>query len=346
MKSWWKGAHPGPGDLRACLDGELVAARQVPILDHLQQCPACRAALQRIRATAGQTSVLLATLQAPAWSAWRRWVPYMAVAALAALMVVTIAVPPVRAVAAQWLSLFRTEQIALVRVDTGDWHDDGAALATRLTPDQARRMARITGPTQPVAPEPMSLDEAQGLHQPTLPSGLAEPPDRILGVRPAEYLIEPDVDAINAWLGSQGVPARLGAGLKGQTIRVTTPSGVVRIWGEQTDRPLALAEGKGLEVSGTAEVNLRALADLAAQLAGAPASLTRQLQAIPDLSHTLVLPVTEDMGEPVQVENNPGVYYAQGNGSALVWSQAGKVFVLTGRYSRDELLQAAHWARP
>lgn len=356
MMSWWKGAHPGAGDLRAFLDGELPLARRSRVASHVEGCPACRGALAHLQTESGRIAAAVQALHAQVAAAApprlplktpNRWVPYLSAAAVAALMVVVVAVPPVRAVAAQWLSIFRAEQIAVVRIDPQAW--SGPGQGARLTPEQARQLAQVTGPAELPQPVPVTPAEAQalggGMHQPDLPAGLAGQPDHLMGVRPAEIRIKPDVDTINAWLAGQGIPARLSPKLKGQTIQVTTPAAVIRVWGEPQGKPFVVVEATSPQITGTAAVDLGAMAEIIAQLAGAPADVIQQLRAIPDLGRTLVVPVARGMGETVQVNGAPGVYYGEpgGRGGSLVWVRGGRVFVVAGPYSRQELLKAVTW---
>lgn len=281
---------------------------------------------------------------------WRRFLPHTAAAAALLLLVSAVAVPPVRAMAAQWLSVFRTEKIATVQLPDDQLFGTARMAGARLSLATARQFGEVSGPAQLPQPAPVSLAEAAaiagGLHQPRLPSGIDPNPVQVYGLRSAEYLVKPDVDRINAWLQGQNIPARLSDKLKGQTVRVTTPGVALRLWGTAEEPRFLLAEGTSLQVTGTAALDLQQLVDVLAAIAGVPAEVTEQLKAIPDLQHTLVLPIGASTGEPVRVNGVRGVYYAHPDIplTALVWTSDGKVYVAAGPgLSRQALIEAVSW---
>jgi hypothetical protein len=364
MKLWWL-IHPDEGDLRAFLDFELSRARQTRLERHLNHCPACSARLATIASNIAETSARLGPLWLdyasspivplnweeviPMRSTKRRILSVAITTSVVALLVTTVAVPSMRAVAADWLSVFRTERIAVVQVDSAELTAALQGAQGSLTPELARQLAHVTGPAQMPAVIPMAQAEAADLVGPLrrpakLPAGLSPEPSSIDGIRSATYTMQPDVDAINAWLSSQGLPARLSSKVKGQTYQVTTPMGVIQTWQGTGNRPFFLAQGVGLQIFGTGSLDLQSIAALVAQIAGVPASITEQIGKLPDLGQTMVLPVGPGIGEQVKVGGTTGVYYPahEGrNGSAVVWSVNGRTFVVGGDFSLAELLAAA-----
>ena len=366
MNAWWK-AHPKPGDLRTFLDGEHPARRHNAILLHLQACPECQTALAAVRADAELAAGAVARLRAAVAAAapapgfttrkegfpmilplWRRTLPYTAAAAVVALLVTVVAVPATRTLAAQWLSIFRTERIATVQITDDQLRNAQRSAGSRITPELARQLAEVSGPAALPEPVPVSLAEAAAiagsLHQPALPEALAAVAPEIWGLKPVEYQVKPDVAKVNDWLAGQGIPARLSGQLQGQTVRVVTPALVLRHWYDKTSgKEFLFAEGRGVQVSGTAAFDLQQLVDVVAGVVGVPADVTAQIRRIPNLDSTLVLPVTPSTGEPVAVGGGRGVHYALPGGSALVWTSDGKVFIAAGNFSLPELLKAVTW---
>lgn len=278
-----------------------------------------------------------------------RALPYVAAAAVFVFCVGVIAVPPVRAVAAQWLSVFRTEKIAVVQV--GPHNLGGSAQALRglqgrITPELAQQLAHLEGPAQLPQPAPVSTTEAAALvgplrHLAALPADMPAQPARINGMPSVVYTARPDVDAINDWLAGQGIPARLDSGLKGQIIRITTPALVVRVWQDSHGRTLALAQGTQPRVESSGSVDLQSLVQFFGGLVGAPTEILEQIKAIPDLGHTLPLPAGPGLGEQVVVDGGTGVYYPapKGDGGILVWSSGGRMYALGGEFGKAQLLQ-------
>lgn len=140
----------GEGQLRAYLDGELLAIERASIGAHIASCAACRAALEAQRAAAAQARALLpapATIPDPSAALARlraaqglaepdgaqptsrrltmptfsslRTVPRSWLAGLAAVVAIAglLALPPVRAAADQLLSVFRVQKVVFMPID-------------------------------------------------------------------------------------------------------------------------------------------------------------------------------------------------------------------------------------
>jgi hypothetical protein len=263
--------------------------------------------------------------------------------AVLALFTAILLVDPWRAAAATWFSIFRTQKIATVETDPQAIASAIRNLEGRLTPELVRQLAQVSGPQKLPTLEPTTPAAAADLVGPLLqpaaiPRGLPAEPTRWGAMHPATYTIQPNVDAINNWLRSQGVPAFLDEKLKGRTFQVVTPAVVAREWKGPDGRTLLIAQATSLQVSGTDGIDLSALAGLMGQLAGAPASVIDQIRQIPDLAHTLPLPVGPEVGEPVAIGQAQGVYYPIEEGGALIWQQGGITYFVGGNLTRAELL--------
>jgi len=266
--------------------------------------------------------------------------------AVLALFTATLLVDPLRATAANWLSIFRTQKIAYVETSPKAIANAMEGLEQKLSPELIRRLAQVSGPEKLPPMETTTREVATGLMQPllqpaVLPTGLPAEPTRWGARLPATFTLRPDVDAINNWLKDQGIMASLDPKLKGQTFQVVTPTMVARQWRGADGRSLMIVQATGLHVSGTDGVNLSELAGLMGQLAGAPASVIDQIRQIPDLANTLPLPVGPEVGEKVAIGQAQGVYYPRENGGALVWQQGGFTYYVGGNLTRAELLAVA-----
>lgn len=356
--SWWL-THPPEGDLRALLDHELESAR---LQRHLASCPACRARLTELAENAQEAASLLRPLQAtvakspvppihweeilPVTTTATRWRPVAIGGAVLALFASVLLIDPWRATASNWLSILRTEKIATIETSPQAIANALEGLDQRLSPELVRKLGGVSGPEKLPAMEPTTPEAASELMSPllqpaVLPAGLPAEPTRWGARRPATFTLHPDVDAINDWLYEQGIMASLDPKLKGQTFQVVTPAMVARQWGGQDGRILMIVQSTNLQVSGTGDLDLSALAGLMGQLAGVPASVTEQIRQIPDLANTLPLPVGPGVGEPTQIGQVPGVYYPIEDGGALVWQQNGFVYFVGGNLTRAELMAVA-----
>ena len=355
--SWWL-THPPEGDLRALLDDELRSAR---LQRHLASCPTCRARLTTLAETARETQLLLRTVRTaverspvpqipweeilPVQTNRPRLLPIAIGAAVAALFTATLLVDPMRTAAANWLSIFRTQKIATVETDPQAIENAIEGLDQKLSPELVRKLGGVSGPEKLPPMEDTTPAEAAALMAPLLqparlPAGLPAEPTRWGARRPATFTLRPNVEAINDWLYDQGVMAALDPKLQGETFQVVTPAMVARQWRAE-GRSLLIVQATSVQVSGTTDVDLSAMAGLMAQLAGAPASVIDQIRQIPDLEQTLPLPVGPEVGEKVQVGKAQGVYYPRENGGALVWQQDGFTYFVGGTFTRAELLAVA-----
>jgi hypothetical protein len=356
--SWWL-THPPEGDLRAVLDHELHSAR---LQRHLAACPTCRARLTTLAATARETQLLLSAVRhsvaespvptipweeiLPVKTTMPRLFPVAVGTAVVALFTATLLVDPLRAAAANWLSIFRTQKIAFVETSPQAIENAMEGLEQKLSPELIRKLGGVSGPEKLPPMETTTPEAATALMEPllqpaVLPAGLPAEPTRWGARLPATFTLNPDVDAINNWLYDQGIMATLDPKLKGQTFQVVTPAMVARQWRGAEGRSLMIIQATGLQVSGTGGVDLSELAGLMGQLAGAPASVIDQIRQIPDLANTLPLPVGPEMGEPVAIGQAQGVYYPRENGGALVWQQNGFTYYAGGPLTRAELLAVA-----
>ena len=275
-----------------------------------------------------------------------RLLPVAVGAAVLALFTATLLVDPLRAAAANMLSIFRTQKIAYIETSPKAIANAIEGLDQKLSPELIRKLAQVNGPDKLPPMETTTPEVATGLMQPllqpaVLPAGLPAEPTRWGARRSATFTLRPDVDAINDFLFEQGIMASLDQKLKGQTFQVVTPVMVARQWRGADGRTLLIVQATGLQVSGTADVDLSAMAGLLGQLAGVPTSVTDQIRQIPDLANTLPLPVGQGVGEKIKIGQTQGVYYPDEDGGALVWQQGGFTYFVGGTLTRAELLAVA-----
>lgn len=137
--------HPDDGTLRAYLDHELGERAAAAIAAHLDTCPDCAARTGSMRDRAARVAAHLESL-APAGTApttapeaararltareseiaplpraaRRRRATWAALAAAAAALIALISIPPLRAIAVDFLGLFRVQKVAVAPVNPGD----------------------------------------------------------------------------------------------------------------------------------------------------------------------------------------------------------------------------------
>lgn len=354
--------HPADGTLRRLLDepaGVGDADRE-----HVAGCPVCRAGLARARSDA---SVAAAAVRVPAEidpdvdAGWRRLSasltaaparPVVAPVASRARWAVRLRSPVVAvagvvllmtgagiAAAADWLPIFRTEQIAPVTITA----DDLVAV-----PDLTAYgdVLSITDPDVHPVPDVAAAAAVTGLTVPqvaVLPAGVNGQPEIVAG---GQASLEFSFSAAKT---AQAVaPAALPApppGLDGSRFRLVAGPGVLQAWTADSGLP-ALAVGRAVAPTAySSGVDFATARDYVLSLPGLPADLVTQLGAFTADGTTLPLPLPADLvsSVPADVNGAPAQLLTSSDGAltAVVWVQDGIVTAVGGSLSADEVLTVA-----
>ncbi|WP_420123132.1 hypothetical protein, partial [Nakamurella sp.] len=269
----------------------------------------------------------------PRWGARLR-TPVVAVAGVVLLMTGAGI-----AAAADWLPIFRTEQIAPVTITA----DDMVAL-----PDLTAfgDVGAVTDPdVHPVA-DAAAAAAATGLTVPEvadLPAGVNGEPQILAGGRAG---LEFTFSAARA--AQTVAPATLPApppGLDGSRFRLTAGPGVLQVWTADSGLP-ALAVGRAVApTADSSGVDFGTARDYVLSLPGLPADLVAQLRAFDAGGTTLPLPLPADLVEaaPAEVDGVPAQLLTSRDGAvtAVVWVQDGIVTAVGGSLGADEVLAVA-----
>lgn len=358
--------HPAEGTLRRLLDepaGVADADRA-----HVAGCPTCLAGLARARADA---AVVAAAVQVPTtapvdveagWhrlstgitdpparpviapaAARPRWGARLRTPVVAVAGVVLLMTGAGIAAAADWLPIFRTEQIAPVTISAAD---------VVALPDLTAYgdVVTVTEPdVHPVA-DTAAAAAATGLTVPLvadLPAGVSGDPQILAG---GQAGLEFTFSAAKA---AQAVaPAALPTpppGLDGSRFRLTAGPGVLQVWTADSGLP-ALAVGRAVAPAAfSSGVDFATARDYVLGLPGLPADLVGQLRAFGADGTTLPLPLPGDLVDsaPVEVGGVPAQLLTSRDATvtAVVWVQDGIVTAVGGSVSADELLAVARGLR-
>lgn len=325
------------GRLMAYLDGGLAVEEREEVARHLEGCAACRERAGRLGADRSATGAALALTAAlpltatqavttfdplaPAAPApWQRYRRTVAAAAVAAACGVAFSFPSVRAAAADFLNIFRVEQVQVITVRPEEMAQMAAALQQGVGQVDMKQFGqaafdggRLTGPL-----EAAEAARRSGVDLPALaaaPEGYGQP----------SYYVKPESTArftfnaknINSLLQSLGGSQVLPDSVDGQSVRVRVPAtAVVRYPASAAGQPslhlmrltapeLQVPEGTDIQVVRTALLAIPIL----------PADLRAQLVAVRDWQHTLILPAMEGQSSQVSVNGKP-VIYLEGPGGA------------------------------
>ncbi|GAB4118113.1 MAG: hypothetical protein OHK0050_25000 [Roseiflexaceae bacterium] len=378
---------PEPHMLRALLDQQLPPDQQQAYSEHIHHCATCQAILHDQRALAQQVQILLHTTEQPHPQAAlqrfrsqqpahetitnrtsipiqrrrlmnptrpsRRWIaPLMATI----LAIATLALPPVRAAADQFLQIFRVQSVVFVPVSRERMDQleqlnfDGKSLF----------LAEPTVRNQDAEPRPVaSAEEASTaiglpLEQPATVAG-SPATYTVTEANQAEFQV--NVASAREFLQLAGVsnitlPDALGSG----PIQVAMAPAAVAVY-EQGGVTTTLIQGRAPEVTLPEGVELRDLGRAALRILGMSPEQADALANQIDWSSTLIVPFPSDLSSIRQVSINgaPGLLMTgggRGDRQAQIYWQRGERFYvlsvagpLAGDTLAATLIQAAESVR-
>jgi hypothetical protein len=251
------------------------------------------------------------------------------------LLAVLFSFPAVRAGASEFLGLFRVQKFAPISVSPSQ-----IAVLEQLA-EEGMEPGELVIRNEPGAITPVdSLSEASsrtGWDVRALPGlGDAEVINVVDGGD--GYLII-DLAAARAIVEAAGAdPALLPDSLDGARVDVTAFAGVQQMWGEdtvfmQTESPL---------VAYPDDVDPTVLGEALLQVLGTEPREARRIAKSIDWASTLLLPIPTEMVtfSEVLIDGVDGVALTplDGTGSALLWQKEGKMYMLRGEGSVEELV--------
>lgn len=367
--------HLSDGELRAAMDGELDAG----LLVHLGTCASCQVRQQQLQETHRETGRLLAFL-APAESpvpsaekAWRRfsqktiqpkeisvmkkWFSSPLVrlgAAAVALLALFLAFPGTRALAGEFLNLFRVQQVQVVSVDftgleqlTGD-----GALGNRFTELISDSIQIQQEPGEPVAAaSALEASQLAGFDV-RLPAGMT--PGQIYVSSGAAFTLKMDRARAQALLDEAGrSDLVLPASADGAEILVNIPASVSIGFGtcpapdsnvsgntEQSTTEnrypdcVLFAQIPSPSVSAPADLDIEALARIGLEFTGMSPEEAAAFTDTIDWTSTLIVPIPQHASvEQVTVDGVTGTLIqrsSDGSQFVLLWAKDGILYTISG----------------
>jgi hypothetical protein len=356
--------HPADGVLRRLVDepaGVADADR-----GHVGGCPACLSRLAAVQQDATAAAALLAA-PAPAPGdvdrAWRRFTAATAAPAPAARPAAPrrrrLARGPLAAAvgaavllggagvaaAADWLPVFRTEQVAPVQVRAADL----VAL-----PDLSAygELSVVAEPHLRQVDDAAAAREATGLEAPQvadLPAGVTARPRYAVGDQAVAEFTFSAAKAASAAAAAGATPPPVPAGLDGSRFRLVAGPGVAETWGEARGVPALVVARATAPAAFSTGVPFTTARDYLLSLPGVPAGLAAQLRAFPAGASTLPLPVPAELAtsSTADVHGTPATVLASRDGSVtgVVWIDDGVVTAVAGSLDEDEVLAVARGLR-
>lgn len=255
--------------------------------------------------------------------------------AFVVLLAVLFSFPAVRAGASEFLGLFRVQKFAPISISP-----DQIAILEQLA-EEGMEPGELVIRNEPGAITPVdSLNEAgflTGLDVRTLPE-LGEPDAiNVLGGGDGYLLI--DLAAARAIVEAAGAdPALLPDNLDGARVDVAAYPGVQQVWGEE----ISFMQAESPLVEYPDDIDPTILGEALLQVLGTEPREARRIAKSIDWASTLLLPIPTEMVtfSEVLVDGVNGVALTplDGTGSALLWQKEGKVYMLRGEGSLEELV--------
>jgi hypothetical protein len=374
------------GELRAFLDGELPAEGLGAVRTHLEECAACRARVAWLEVTSRWTDERLEVTRregdAPPSTArayarlqkrlesqqnWKeriqimserkqfKWRPVLIALALVVLVGALFTLEPVRALAGDFLSIFRVRSFAVIP----------------LGPEQMERMEEIGALLDQnlILGEMVSIEEPKEWTVDTAEeaSAAAGFDVRTLTAVPQEFVAMPgytvtsqasgqvnmDLEMARSLFEMVGLdPALLPDSLGDEPLKVSIEPLVTQVWAYQARGDLVFIQGPSPSVDFPDDVDPVALARAAFQLLGMSDREARRLSESIDWTSTLAVPVPTDIASfsEVEIDGVTGLLLTQQSnhgrpGSALMWQKGGILYFIEGRLLSDDLMEMAESIR-
>uniref|UniRef100_UPI0013E91478 hypothetical protein n=1 Tax=Cellulomonas endophytica TaxID=2494735 RepID=UPI0013E91478 len=273
-----------------------------------------------------------------------RWRAALRSPVVAAVGAVAVLAGGGAAAAANWLPIFRTEQVVAVDVTETDLVDlpDLSALGTVevLQEPQVREVA-----------DAAAAEAETGLTVPTLaalPGGIADGPTYQVGDEVTAVLTfsaERVAEAVAAGADLPTPPA----GLDGSQFRITAGPGVAAVWADGRGVPSLVVGRAGAPTVDSSGVPFATARDYVLSLPGLPEDLATQLRAFSADGSTLPLPVPAGSvdTDTTEVDGAPATVFTTRDGlmAGVVWVEDGTLTAVAGTLSDDEVLDVARGLR-
>lgn len=276
-------------------------------------------------------------------------------AAAACLLVAgALTFQPVQTAAANFLQIFRVNQMTTVPISQRNLEAMVQELREKGGQVNLRELGRIAidgAKGGAVTKEAQNWAEAvsvlgRTVAEPAVPPSLGLKRSSLSYGREFTVKFNLNVNKINELLRALGSKKFLPPELNGREFSIRFP-GIVEasyVPGEPTSRYLHLSIMGAPEIRVPAGVNVNELRNVLLELPILPPDLKERLASVRDWQHTLILPNVDGQGREVKIGHTTGLLYQSGNHKdrsvALVWQQGDLWFILSGAGLTEEQVLA------
>lgn len=354
------------GILQAYIDNQLDGAQWWEVNRHLETCQSCRRNLDQLRSNdlfiqdclsvfqkdasetgpAARTHLIvvpdragnkLLKLLERKFEFMKNYKKLVAAAAMAAILFTAFSFPAVRGVASEFLTVFRVESVQTINISQADiqalekaFHDgDG-----KVDIDNFGKV-EVTGKQTKVPVTMAEATESVDFEFKLPPPGMHGEPElhKITGHTVKLTL---DVNNLNAMLQALGSTRTLPDELDGQSFTMNIPTGIMATYDNNGQR-LMVAQSRSPELKTSAGVDVMVIRDALLSIPALPDNLRRQLMALDDWKHTLLIPNIDGSSKEIAVNGTTGVLITEGaknqsgeRTNSLVWQQNGVIYLVAG----------------
>ncbi len=277
----------------------------------------------------------------------------VAVGASVVVLAALFSLAPVRALAGDFLKIFRMESVKTVLVDADHLSEMEKDPQFEGMIERLEVQAKVLSQSEPEEAE--SLAEAgskvgfQVKEIAELPQGLQEP-DSITFFQKRVVSLNLDRELLEAMFEAADIQVNLPASLDNNPIVVTEPASVVQDWGDDGDLVLKFVQMVTPQIEYPQDVDLQALGAAGLQLLGVSEEDATEFAQSVDWNTTLVMPIPDNGQVTVKetkLNGRPAYVFTSVNKrsdteqSAVMWQQDGFSYFLKGTYTPDELLAMA-----
>lgn len=279
----------------------------------------------------------------------KRYKPAFIVLVLVVTVALLFSFAPVRTMAANFLTIFRVQQVKLIRVDMAHLDnlkndEELSGLLDQFDPDPEV----VSGGGDPQ--EVDSLDEASALVDfpvakiGSLPDNAGEL-NKILVQEKTVYNLNLDKDLLESIFEAADIELSLPDSLNEEPIVVTKSSSIHQQWGTDEAPTLHFTQLRSPEIDHPDDLDISAFGIAVLQFLGKSKEEATELGKSIDWANTLLLPVPNDddiTATEVTINGAKGVIFTdESDETGAMWQNNGMTYLLGGTYTTDQILEIA-----
>ncbi|MEN6327474.1 MAG: zf-HC2 domain-containing protein [Syntrophomonas sp.] len=336
---------PKPGQLLLYLEKELPLEENSLIESHLKTCPFCSRALEDAKQHLDFTQSRMKMLAEPEPNipiygqeeVWRRInrqvktkqrgatiVKFKKIAVAAAIIIAFVLVgsnPSAQTVAANFLKVFRVQKVDTISLTPEEMASIEQALQKGNTNLKLDKFGNFETVGKAERTNIKYEDIAQLGFAAKLPENLNQAEATYYLQKSPVVTFTPNIDQVNQFLKALGSEYLLPATLDGQTMQVNAGECL-----ETSTKDYLLLQGPTPELEAPAGVNVNEVAKAMVALPIWPENIRRQLDAVNDWEHTLLIP--GENSQKVDINGKDGVLLKANHHEILCWQENGILYVL------------------